>query len=59
MPQGPSAADPLQALRDEMFTLETDRLEGRVTEAEYTQLKAAFDLVLRRALARTVRVVPE
>ena len=52
-------SDPLQTLRDEMFTLETDRLEGRVTEAEYTQLKGAFDLVLRRALARTVRVVPE
>jgi hypothetical protein len=42
-----------------MFSLETDRLEGRVSEAEYTQLKAAFDLVLRRALSRTTRVVPE
>lgn len=56
---GPAQGDALQSLRDEMFTLETDRLEGRVTEAEYTELKGAFDLVLRRALARTVRVVPE
>lgn len=52
-------ADSLQALRDEMFTLETDRLEGRVTPQEYAELKAAFDLILRRALGRTVRVVPE
>ena len=58
-PAVPASGDSLQTLRDEMFTLETDRLEGRVTEAEYTQIKGAFDLVLRRALARTVRVVTE
>ncbi len=54
-----ASVDPLQTLRDEMFTLETDRLEGHVTEPEYTELKRAFDLVLRRALARSARVVPE
>lgn len=58
-PAAGPVGDSLQTLRDEMFTLETDRLEGRVSESEYTQLKAAFDLILRRALARTVRVVTE
>ncbi len=56
---GAGSGDSLQTLRDEMFTLETDRLEGRVTEAEYAELKRAFDLVLRRALSRNVRTVTE
>ena len=47
---GPSGA--LQVLRDELFAVETDRLEGRLSEAQYTELKAAFDVVLRRTLAR-------
>ena len=42
----------LQALKDELFELETDRLAGRLNEAEYAQHKAAFDVVLRRALGR-------
>jgi hypothetical protein len=61
---GPGGA--LQALRDEMFALETDRLEGRLTEQQYTELKAAFDTVLKRTLTRSgaskakpVKVVPE
>ncbi len=51
----------LEVLRDEMFAVETDRLEGRLTEHEYGQLKTAFDVVLRRALARsgTTQVVTE
>ncbi len=64
LPSGPSGA--LQVLRDEMFAVETDRLEGRLSEAQYTELKQAFDVVLRRALARqgqtqadTVQTVPE
>ena len=47
---GPNA---LQVLRDELFAVETDRLEGRLTEAQYTELKSAYDIVLRRALSRT------
>jgi 5-hydroxyisourate hydrolase-like protein (transthyretin family) len=43
----------LHALRDELFVLETDRLAGRLSEAEYAEHKAAFDVVLRRALARS------
>jgi hypothetical protein len=43
----------LRALKDELFVLETDRLAGRLGEAEYAEHKAAFDVVLRRALARS------
>jgi hypothetical protein len=54
-----SAANPassgsalLAALKDELFALETERLEGKLTEADYSQLKGAFEIVLRRALNR-------
>jgi acyl-CoA hydrolase len=43
----------LQTLKDELFELETDRLAGRVTPEQYAEQKAAFDVVLRRALQRT------
>lgn len=50
----------LQVLRDEMFALETDRLEGHVTDREYAELKSAYDLVLRRALAQSTptQIIP-
>jgi hypothetical protein len=54
----PAAAAPsqqqllLQALKEEMFTLETERLQSQIPEAEYREQKAALELVLRRALAR-------
>ena len=35
-----------------MFALETDRLQGRLSEAEFAEQKAALEVVLRRALAR-------
>jgi hypothetical protein len=43
----------LAALKEELFSLETERLEGKLPEADYTQLKAAFETVLRRALSRS------
>ena len=51
----------LQVLKDETFSIETDRLEGRLSESQYTELKSAMDIVLRRALARTTtaQIVPE
>ena len=50
----PSGTAPLlQALKDELFELETDRLAGKLSDAEYAQHKAAIDVVLRRALSRT------
>ncbi len=55
----------LQVLKDETFAIETDRLEGRLSEAQYSELKSAMDVVLRRALTRTgqsvntIQTVPE
>jgi hypothetical protein len=40
----------LQVLKEELFGLETDRLQGHVSEDEYAQSKAAIELILRRAL---------
>lgn len=42
----------MQALKEELFGLETDRLQGHVSEADYAQQKAAIELILRRALQR-------
>jgi hypothetical protein len=42
----------LQALKDELFELETDRLAGKLTPEQYADHKAAFDVVLRRVLSR-------
>jgi hypothetical protein len=46
-------AQVLQVLKDELFGLETDRLQGHISEADYAQSKAAIELILRRALARS------
>ena len=56
---GPEGA--LQVLRDELFAVETDRLSGKLSEDEYARLKAAFDIVLRRTIARqgTAEIVTE
>ena len=42
----------LQSLKEELFSLETDRLQNRISEAEYLEQKAALETVLRRALSR-------
>ena len=42
----------LAVLKEELFALETEKLEGKITDAEYLQLKSAFETVLRRTLAR-------
>lgn len=43
----------LGALKEELFALETDRLQGTVSEAEYAEQKAALEVLMRRALTRT------
>lgn len=45
----------LQALKEELFALETERLQRRISEADYVDARAAFDLILRRTLARSSR----
>ena len=47
----------LTAIKEELFALETDRLQGRLTENEYVEQKAALEVVLRRALMRGEQVV--
>jgi hypothetical protein len=47
-----TTAGTLAALKEELFALETERLEGKITEAEYAEHKAALETLLRRALAR-------
>ncbi|MGI9104466.1 MAG: carboxypeptidase-like regulatory domain-containing protein [Terriglobales bacterium] len=42
----------LQAMKEELFQLELDRQQGKVSEAEYQKSKAALDHTLKRALAR-------
>jgi hypothetical protein len=42
----------LQVLKEELFALETDRLQGHISEEQYAQQKAAIELILRRALER-------
>jgi hypothetical protein len=45
----------LAAMKEELFALETDRLQGRLSESEYMEQKAALEVVLRRALLRGER----
>jgi len=42
----------LAALKEELFALETDRLQGTVSEADYAEQKAALEVLMRRALTR-------
>lgn len=44
--------DLLATLKEELFALETERLEGKLSESEYAEQKAALETVLRRALSR-------
>ena len=48
----PSTSGLLTALKEELFALETDKLQGKLTETEYLDQKAALEVVLRRALYR-------
>ncbi len=42
----------LTVLRDELFTLESDRLTGKITDEQYARLKPALEIVLQNALER-------
>ncbi len=42
----------LAALKEELFQLETERLGGKITDAEYAEHKTALEVLLKRALAR-------
>ncbi len=42
----------LEAMKEELFQLEIDRQQGKVSADEYAKAKAALDETMRRALAR-------
>ena len=42
----------LEAMKEELFQLELDRQQGKVTPEEYAKAKAALDETIKRALAR-------
>lgn len=42
----------LDALKEELFQLESDKIQGRISAPEYTEAKAALDLLIRRAIER-------
>jgi hypothetical protein len=42
----------LNALKEELFALESEKLTGTVSPAEYAEAKAALEIVLKRALKR-------
>lgn len=42
----------LDALKEELFRLESDRISGRIAPAEYAETKNALDIVLARAISR-------
>ena len=42
----------LSTLKEELFELETDRIQGKVTDAEYAELKVSLENVLKRTLSR-------
>jgi hypothetical protein len=46
----------LHVLKEELFALETDRLQSRISDTDYAEQKAALELILRRALNRTPSV---
>jgi hypothetical protein len=42
----------LNALKEELFALESDKIAGKIPSAEYAAVKAALETVLKRALKR-------
>ena len=52
-PQAATLAATLAALKEELFALETERLQRRITEPEYNAAKSALELILRRVLDRS------
>ena len=42
----------LNALKEELFTLESEKLSAKVKPEEYAEAKAALETVLKRALQR-------
>jgi hypothetical protein len=50
-----SSGSLLDALKEELFAIETERLEGKLSEQDYAEQKTALEIVLRRALRRQTK----
>jgi hypothetical protein len=50
--QEPSGASPLEALKQAMFQLEADRVDGNITVDDYATAKRALENTVHRAIAR-------
>ena len=46
-------AELLEAMKEELFQLELDRQQGKISQAEYEKAKAALDETIKRAVARS------
>jgi hypothetical protein len=44
----PAPEDMLEVLKNELFQLETDRLQGKISQDEYEKAKAGLDMLFRR-----------
>jgi len=42
----------LEALKEELFAIESEKIAGKLSPEEYTEVKSALETVLRRALSR-------
>lgn len=49
----PARSSILEVMKEELFQLETERLQGKISDADYQQAKAALDLTIKRAMARS------
>jgi hypothetical protein len=54
-PPVPRSAMLLEGLKEEMFQLEVERQQGRISDADYQSAKSALDQTLQLALARAKR----
>ena len=43
----------LDALKEELFQLETDRLDGKISQQDYEKSKAGLDTLIRRQMDKT------
>jgi hypothetical protein len=48
----PPQGDMLEVLKDELFQLETDRMNGNISQEEYEKSKAGLDTLFRRQMKR-------
>jgi hypothetical protein len=46
----PRQSDMLDVLKDELFQLETDRVNGKISQQEYEKSKAGLDTLFRRQM---------